>query len=85
MAAAGRWVREVTAVYKVSRSYRYIVATITALAIVPLAIGLIQGARVGVSAIGYVVWFVVTVGVTGIVDGIVVWAIAFVWYRSALP
>jgi hypothetical protein len=72
MAAAGRWVRDVTAVYKVSRSYRYIVATITAIAIVPLAIGLIQGARVGGSALGYVVWFVVTVGVTGIVVGIVV-------------
>jgi hypothetical protein len=51
MAAAGRWVRDVTAVYKVSRSYRYIVATITALAIVPLGIGLIQGARVGGSAL----------------------------------
>ena len=85
MEAAGRWVRDVTAVYKASRSYRYIVATITALAIIPLAIGLIQGARVGGSALGYVVWFVVTVGVTGIVVGIAVWAIAFIWYRSALP
>jgi len=85
MTAAGRWVRDVTAVYKVSRSYRYIVATITALAIVPLAIGLIQGTRVGGSALGHIVWFVVTVGVTGIVVGIVVCAIAFIWYRSARP
>lgn len=78
-------VRELMDLFKSSRSYRLGAAIVTALTLVPLAIGLIEGFRVGGSAIGYVIWFVVSVGFSGILLGIVLWAIAMIWYRPRTP
>ena len=44
----------------------------------------LEGATVGGSALGYAIWFVVTVALTAVVFGAVVWAIAVIWYRSAI-
>jgi hypothetical protein len=57
--------------FRTSRSYRLVVAIVTALTLVPLAIGLIEGFRVGGSALGYAIAFVVSVGFSGIFLGIV--------------
>jgi hypothetical protein len=55
-------VRELMDLFKSSRSYRLVAAIVTALTLVPLAIGLIEGFRVGGSVIGYVIWILVSVG-----------------------
>jgi hypothetical protein len=75
-------VRDVMDLFRSSRSYRLVAAIVTALTLVPLAIGLIEGFRVGGSALGYVIGFVVSVAVSAIWLGIVLWAIAMIWYRS---
>jgi hypothetical protein len=74
-------VRDVMDLFRSSRSYRLVAAIVTALTLVPLAIGLIEGFRVGGSALGYVIGFVVSVGFSGVWLGIVLWAIAMIWYR----
>jgi hypothetical protein len=74
-------VRDVMDLFRSSRSYRLVAAIVTALTLVPLAIGLIEGFRVGGSALGYVIGFVVSVGFSGVWLGIVLWALAMIWYR----
>jgi hypothetical protein len=74
-------IRDLMDLFMSSRSYRLVAAGVTALTLVPLAIGLIEGFRVGGSALGYVIWFVVSVGFSGVWLGIVLWAIAIIWYR----
>jgi hypothetical protein len=74
-------IRDLMNLFRSSRSYRLVAAGVTALTLVPLAIGLIEGFRVGGSALGYVIWFVVSVGFSGVWLGIVLWAIAMIWYR----
>ena len=74
-------VRDLMDLFRSSRSYRLVAAIVTALTLVPLAIGLIEGFRVGGSALGYVIGFVVSVGFSGIWLGIVLWAIAMIWYK----
>jgi hypothetical protein len=76
-------VRELIDLFRSSRSYRLVAAIVTVLTLVPLAIGLIEGFRVGGSALGYVIWLVVSVGFSGICLGIVLWAIAMIWYRPS--
>jgi hypothetical protein len=66
---------------KSNRSYRVVAAIVTALTLVPLAIGLIEGFRVGGSAFSYVIWVVVSVGVSSVWLGVVLWAIAMIFYR----
>ena len=78
-------VRELMGLLKSSRSYRLVAAIVTVLTLVPLAIGFIEGFRVDGSAIGYVIWFVVSVGFSGIWLGIVLWAIAMIWYVPRTP
>jgi hypothetical protein len=85
MASIRGSVRDLTDLFKSSRSYRLVAAIVTVLTLVPLTIGLIEGFRVGGSATGYVIWFVVSVGFSGIWLGIVLWAIAMIWYRSEMP
>jgi hypothetical protein len=78
-------VRDLMDLFRSSRSYRLVAAIVTALTLVPLAIGLVEGFRVGGSALGYVIWFVVSVAVSGIWLGIVLWAIAMIWQRPRNP
>jgi hypothetical protein len=78
-------VRDLMDLFRSSRSYRLVAAIVTALTLVPLAIGLVEGFRVGGSALGYVIWFVVSVAVSGIWLGIVLWAIAMIWQRTRNP
>jgi hypothetical protein len=66
MASAGQRIRDLTALYRVSPSYRRVVIIITALTVAPLLIGLVEGARVGGSVLGYAIWFFASVGLTGI-------------------
>ena len=81
MGTIGGSVRDLMDLFRSSRSYRLVAAIATALTLVPLAIGLIEGFRVGGSALGYVIAFVVSVGFSGIFLGIVLWGIAMIWYR----
>jgi hypothetical protein len=60
-------VRDPRDLVKCSRSYRVVAAIVTALTLVPLAIGLIEGFRVARSAFGYVIW------VTRSAFGYVIW------------
>jgi len=78
-------VRELMDLFKSSRSYRLVAAIVIALTLVPLTVGLIEGFRAGGSTLGYAIWFVVSVGFSGIWLGIVLWAIAAVWYRPRTP
>jgi hypothetical protein len=78
-------VRDLMDLFRSSRSYRLVAAIVTALTLVPLAIGLVEGFRVGGSALGYVIWFVVSVAVSGIWLGIVLCAIAMIWQRPRNP
>ena len=78
-------VHDLMDLFRSSRSYRFVAAIVTALTLVPLAIGLIEGFRVGGSALGYVIGFVVSVGFSGIWLGILLWAIAMIWYRPRTP
>jgi hypothetical protein len=73
-------VRDLMDLFRSSRSYRLVAAIVAALTLVPLAIGLIEGFRVGGSALGYVIASVVSVGFSGIFLGVVSWAIAMIWY-----
>jgi hypothetical protein len=85
MAIIRESVRHLMDLVKSNRSYRVVAAIVTAFTLVPLAIGLVEGFRVGGSALGYVIWFVVSVAVSGIWLGIVLCAIAMIWQRPRNP
>ena len=63
------------AAYRTSRSYRWVVVTVTTLTLVPLLIGVT----------GDAVFVVVSVTASCIVVGVVLWGIAALWYRPPTP
>ena len=69
------------ALYGTSWSYRRVVVIITTLTLVPLIIGLVEGVSTGGSAVGDVIFVVVTVALSGAWLGFVLWGIAVIWYR----
>jgi len=85
MAPIGESVRDLMDLVKSNWSYRVVAAIVTAFTLVPLAVGLIEGFRVGGSAFGYVIWVVVSVGVSSVWLGVVLWAIAMMFYRPRSP
>jgi hypothetical protein len=76
-----RSARDLATLYKTSRSYRRVVVILTVLTLIPLAVGLVEAASVEGCTLGYVIWFLVTVGVSSLLLGLALWAVAMIWYR----
>ena len=64
---------------------RSTVVIVTTLTLVPLIIALAEGVSIGGSVAGKVIYVVVSVTLSGIWLGIILWGIAVIWYRRSAP
>jgi uncharacterized membrane protein YoaK (UPF0700 family) len=74
-----RAARQIAGLYRGSRSYRAVARIVIILTLVSMAIGYITGLPTGGSAIGDVIFVVVSTALVVVWLGIVLWALAAFW------